>query len=152
MNVLILGSGGREHALAWKLKQSARVDKVYCAPGNGGISSVAECVPIKLTEVDRLISFAQEFQIGLTVVGPDDALAAGIVDRFEAGGGRQGSSGEPFVPALVGRTRRLERHGNRLTSGQLSACCCDFGATILTDGCIHPEIAQQALKCIDTRR
>jgi len=86
MNVLILGSGGREHALAWKLKQSARVDKVYCAPGNGGISSVAECVPIKLAEVDRLISFAKEFEIGLTVVGPDDALAAGMVDRFEAAG------------------------------------------------------------------
>jgi len=86
MNVLIIGSGGREHALAWKLKQSPRVDKIYCAPGNGGVGSVAECVPIKLTEVDRLISFAKDCQIGLTVVGPDDALAAGMVDRFEAEG------------------------------------------------------------------
>ena len=86
MNVLILGSGGREHAIAWKLRQSARVSKIYCAPGNGGMASVAECVPIKLSEIDRLISFAKEVCIGLTVVGPDDALAAGMVDRFEAEG------------------------------------------------------------------
>jgi phosphoribosylamine--glycine ligase len=81
-----LGSGGREHALAWKLRQSPRVDRLFCAPGNGGIGAVAECVPVKLHEMDRLVAFAGEQSIGLTVVGPDDALAAGMVDRFESAG------------------------------------------------------------------
>jgi len=86
MKVLILGSGGREHALAWKIAHSPRVSAVFCAPGNGGISGVATCVPIKLSEIDRLIQFAENEGIGLTIVGPDDALAAGIVDRFTAAG------------------------------------------------------------------
>ena len=83
MKVLVIGSGGREHALAWKLGQSPRVSGVFCAPGNGGISQVAECVPIKVSDHDALVKFAKEQSIGLTVVGPDDALAAGIVDRFQ---------------------------------------------------------------------
>jgi len=83
MKVLVIGSGGREHALAWKLSQSPRVSGVFCAPGNGGISQMAECVPIKISEQDQLVKFAVEQGIGLTVVGPDDALAAGIVDRFQ---------------------------------------------------------------------
>ena len=83
MKVLIIGGGGREHALAWKLRQSPRVTGVFCAPGNGGISQVAECVPIKISDHDALVKFATERGIGLTVVGPDDALAAGIVDRFQ---------------------------------------------------------------------
>jgi phosphoribosylamine--glycine ligase len=82
MNVLILGGGGREHALAWKLRQSPRVKSIFCAPGNGGIGSVATCVPIKLTEIEALARFAEDEGIALTVVGPDDALAAGVVDRF----------------------------------------------------------------------
>lgn len=86
MKVLVIGSGGREHALAWKLKQSPRVTEVFCAPGNGGIAQVATCVPIKITEHDALIEFAQREGVSLTVVGPDDALAAGIVDHFEAAG------------------------------------------------------------------
>jgi len=86
MNVLIIGSGGREHALAWKLRQSPRVRSVFCAPGNGGISQVAECVPIKIAEHDALVNFAKQNGIGLTVVGPDDALAAGIADRFQGEG------------------------------------------------------------------
>jgi len=86
MNVLILGGGGREHALAWKLRQSPRVHSIFCAPGNAGISELATCVPIKLTEHEQLVVFAKEHQIGLTVVGPDDALAAGVVDRFQAAG------------------------------------------------------------------
>lgn len=86
MKVLILGAGGREHALAWKLSRSPRVTSIFCAPGNGGISDVATCIPIKLTEIERLVQFAKDEGIGLTVVGPDDALAAGVVDRFvEAG-------------------------------------------------------------------
>ncbi len=86
MNVLILGGGGREHALAWKLRQSPRVKSIFCAPGNAGISEVATCVPISLTNQAQLVAFAKEQEIGLTVVGPDDALAAGIVDRFRAAG------------------------------------------------------------------
>lgn len=86
MKVLVIGSGGREHALAWKLKQSPRVTQVFCAPGNGGIAQDATCVPIKITEHDALIEFAKREGIALTVVGPDDALAAGIVDRFNAAG------------------------------------------------------------------
>jgi phosphoribosylamine--glycine ligase len=86
MKILILGSGGREHALAWKLSQSKRVSALYCAPGNGGISQVATCVPIPLGEHGRLVEFAKSEGIGLTVVGPDDALADGIVDLFVSAG------------------------------------------------------------------
>lgn len=86
MKVLILGGGGREHALAWKLSQSPRVRSVFCAPGNGGIGGVATCVPIKLTEIEALARFAEDEGIALTVVGPDDALAAGVVDRFTEAG------------------------------------------------------------------
>ncbi len=86
MKVLVIGSGGREHALIWKLRQSPRVTEVFCAPGNGGISQIAECVPLKISEHDALVKFAKEQGIGLTVVGPDDALAAGIVDRFQSEG------------------------------------------------------------------
>lgn len=86
MNILILGSGGREHALAWKLRQSPRVTEIYCAPGNGGLSQSATCIPLKLTDHEALIRFAKEHRVDLTVVGPDDALAAGIVDHFEAAG------------------------------------------------------------------
>jgi phosphoribosylamine--glycine ligase len=86
MKILVLGSGGREHALCWKLKQSPRVTAVYCAPGNGGIAEVATCVPLKISEHDALVAFAKNEGIGLTVVGPDDALAAGIVDRFQSEG------------------------------------------------------------------
>lgn len=88
MKVLVIGSGGREHALVWKLAQSPRVTAVYCAPGNAGIAQIATCVPIKITEQERLLEFARTEGIGLTVIGPDDALAAGIVDRFEAAGQR----------------------------------------------------------------
>ena len=83
MKVLIIGSGGREHALAWKIKQSPRVQKVYCAPGNGGISQVAECVDIEATDIAALLKFAKKEKIDLTVVGPEAPLTAGIVDEFE---------------------------------------------------------------------
>lgn len=86
MKVLVIGSGGREHALAWKLSQSPVVEKIFCAPGNAGMAEVATCVPITIREHAALIAFAQQEGIGLTVVGPDDALAAGIVDAFQAAG------------------------------------------------------------------
>lgn len=86
MKVLIVGGGGREHAIAWKVAQSKRVDKIYCAPGNAGISEVAECVPIGVMEFDRLAEFAKEKEIDLTVIGMDDPLVGGIVDKFEEAG------------------------------------------------------------------
>lgn len=86
MNVLIVGSGGREHAIAWKIAQSPKVDRLYCAPGNAGISEYAECVDIKAMEFEKLAAFAKEHAVGLTVVGMDDPLVGGIVDVFEAQG------------------------------------------------------------------
>ena len=86
MKVLIVGSGGREHAIAWKVAQSKKVDKIYCAPGNAGISEVAECVPIGAMEFDKLVAFAKEKEIDLTVIGMDDPLVGGIVDVFEKEG------------------------------------------------------------------
>lgn len=83
MNILIVGSGGREHVLAWKIKQSPLVKKLYCAPGNGGISDIAQCVDIKAENIQGLIRFAQENKIDLTVMGPEAPLVAGIVDAFE---------------------------------------------------------------------
>lgn len=86
MRILVIGSGGREHAIVWKLSQSKKVDKLYCAPGNGGISELAECVDIGVMDFDGQIAFAKENGIDLTVVAPDDPLAAGAVDAFEAAG------------------------------------------------------------------
>jgi phosphoribosylamine--glycine ligase len=82
-HVLIIGSGGREHALAWKLAQSPQVENVFVAPGNGGTESVAKNVPIAVDDFPALITFAKENKIDLTVIGPDDSLAAGIVDAFQ---------------------------------------------------------------------
>ncbi|MBS6642553.1 MAG: phosphoribosylamine--glycine ligase [Clostridiaceae bacterium] len=86
MKVLIVGGGGREHAIAWKTAQSPKVEKIYCAPGNAGIAEVAECVDIGVMEFDRLVEFAKEQEIDLSIIGPDDPLAAGAVDAFEAAG------------------------------------------------------------------
>lgn len=86
MRVLVIGSGGREHALVWKLRQSPQVSRVYAAPGNGGIAELAECLPFSSTAVDELVRFAEEERIDLTVVGPEAPLLAGLVDRFEERG------------------------------------------------------------------
>ncbi|MBO7710406.1 MAG: phosphoribosylamine--glycine ligase, partial [Lachnospiraceae bacterium] len=86
MKILIVGSGGREHALAWKIAQSPRVEKIWCAPGNAGISEFAECVNIGAMAFDELADFAQENKVDLTVVGMDDPLVGGITDVFEARG------------------------------------------------------------------
>jgi phosphoribosylamine---glycine ligase len=82
MKVLVLGNGGREHALVWKLRQSPRVSKLYCAPGNGGIGEEAECLPVDLKSLDSIIKLAQELQPDLTVVGPELPLTLGVVDEF----------------------------------------------------------------------
>ncbi|MBP9211993.1 MAG: phosphoribosylamine--glycine ligase [Bacteroidetes bacterium] len=86
MNVLVVGSGGREHALVWKLKQSPHVTKLYCAPGNAGIAADAECVPIKAEDIYGLAQFAQTNNVALTVVGSEAPLVKGIVDLFEERG------------------------------------------------------------------
>mgnify|MGYP003307694558 CR=1 FL=1 len=82
MRVLVVGSGGREHALVWKLSQSPKVEKMYCAPGNAGIAQMAECVNIKAEDLDGLLAFAVKQKIDLTVVGPEVPLTMGIVDKF----------------------------------------------------------------------
>ena len=82
MKILVIGSGGREHALTWKLRRSPQVERIFCAPGNSGTSEIAENVAIPATDLKGLLRFAKENRIGLTVVGPDDPLAAGIVDLF----------------------------------------------------------------------
>ncbi|MBP1749559.1 MAG: phosphoribosylamine/glycine ligase [Deltaproteobacteria bacterium] len=86
MNVLVIGSGGREHALCWKIAQSKDIKKLYCTPGNGGISDVAECHDINAADISGLIDFARNMKIDLVVVGPENPLAAGIVDTFQKRG------------------------------------------------------------------
>lgn len=83
---MVVGGGGREHAIVWALKKSEKVKEIFCAPGNAGIAQLAECVPISVMEFDELISFAKDAYIDLVIVGPDDPLAAGLVDAFEAAG------------------------------------------------------------------
>ena len=88
VNILLVGSGGREHALAWALAASPLLTRLYCAPGNGGIAQVAECVPIAATDFDALVRFAREKRIDFAIIGADPQLVAGLWDRFEAAGVR----------------------------------------------------------------
>ena len=86
MKILVVGGGGREHALIWKIAQNPRAEKIYCAPGNGGISQLAECVDIAATDIEAMVAFAKEKAIEFVVVAPDDPLALGMVDAMEAAG------------------------------------------------------------------
>ncbi|MCI9587636.1 MAG: phosphoribosylamine--glycine ligase [Oscillospiraceae bacterium] len=86
MKVLVVGGGGREHAICWKLAQSPKVTELYCAPGNAGIAQVAQCVPIKATDVDAMVAYAKENAVDFVMVAPDDPLALGMVDALEAAG------------------------------------------------------------------
>ena len=86
MKVLIVGGGGREHAIATCVAKSPKVDKIYCAPGNAGIGQIAECVPIGAMEFDKIVAFAKEQAVDLTIVGMDDPLVGGLVDALEAEG------------------------------------------------------------------
>lgn len=98
MNVLIVGSGGREHALAWKVSESRKVKKIYAAPGNAGIAGLAECVHVKADDLDGLLAFARDHAVDLTIVGPEVPLSLGIVDRFtEAGLRIFGPSGNAAI-------------------------------------------------------
>lgn len=83
MKVLVIGSGGREHALAWKLSQSEHVDSIFCIPGNGGISEIADCVDMDINNTEKILAFAKKENIGLVVVGPENPLSVGIVDVFK---------------------------------------------------------------------
>ena len=114
MRILVVGGGGREHALVWKLIQSPRIGALFCAPGNGGISRIATCADIGPTDTEALLAFARTEHIGLVVVGPESSLAAGIVDRFEAAGipvfgpceaGSRIETSKVFAKAL------MEKHG-----------------------------------------
>ncbi|MGH6870329.1 MAG: phosphoribosylamine--glycine ligase [Rhizomicrobium sp.] len=99
MKVLLIGSGGREHALAWALAASPLLTRLYCAPGNAGIAQVAECVPIAAMDFDRLVAFGQESKIDFAVIAPDNPLVAGLRDRFEAAGIR--STGPSAAGAIL---------------------------------------------------
>src|SRR5436309_14018401 len=88
MKILVLGSGGREHALVWKLRQSPRLTKLFCAPGNAGICEDAECVPADIKNLDSLIAVANQVKPDLTIVGPELPLALGVVDEFNSRGWR----------------------------------------------------------------
>jgi len=114
MKLLVIGSGGREHALVWKLKQSPRVTKIFCAPGNAGIGALATNVPIPVSDLPALLKFAQDEKIDLTVVGPDDALAAGIVDLFQKNGLRifgPTRSAARFESSKIFAKEFMHRHG-----------------------------------------
>ena len=86
MNILIVGGGGREHAIAAALAKSPKVDKLYCAPGNGGIAALAECFPVKATDIDGMTELAKKLKPDYVFVAPDDPLVMGMVDRMEAEG------------------------------------------------------------------
>ena len=86
MKILVVGGGGREHTIVWKLAQSPKVDKIYCAPGNAGIAKLAECVSIKATDVEKMVNFAVENKVDMVMVAPDDPLVLGMVDAMEAKG------------------------------------------------------------------
>ena len=86
MKVLVVGGGGREHAIAWKLKENKNIRTLFCAPGNGGVRDIAECVDIAATDIPALVSFAKKEKIDFTVAGPDDPLVLGIADAFRDAG------------------------------------------------------------------
>lgn len=86
MKILVVGGGGREHAIVASVAKSSKADKIYCAPGNAGIEEIAECAPISVMEFDQLVAYAKEKEVDFTIIGPDDPLGAGIVDAFEAAG------------------------------------------------------------------
>ncbi|MBW8747805.1 MAG: phosphoribosylamine--glycine ligase, partial [Acidobacteria bacterium] len=86
MKVLVIGGGGREHALVWSLQQSSKVSEVVCAPGNGGIAAIARCLPVDVKDVASMLAVVEEEQPGMTVIGPEVPLAAGIVDAMQERG------------------------------------------------------------------
>src|SRR5260370_13651911 len=118
MKVLVIGKGGREHALVWNLAQSPRVEQVFCAPGNAGTAQDGVNIPIDVNDFDYLIRFAKKENIGLTVVGPEDPLANGVVDAFQAEGLRifGPSKAAAQVEASKGFSEKLMRHADVATA------------------------------------
>jgi len=123
MKVLILGSGGREHALAWAVKRSERVTEVVCAPGNGGIGQIARCVPVDLKDVDAMVRLAEAEQPGLTIVGPELPLSLGIVDKLQERGFRVfgPTRAAAMLESSKGFAKRfLQRHN--IPTGNYAVC------------------------------
>lgn len=167
MKVLLIGSGGREHALAWALSASPLLTKLYCAPGNAGIEAVAECVPIPAMDFDRLVVFGQEKKIDFVVIAPDDPLVGGLWDRFEAAGIRasgpskagailEGSKG--FVKDLcreVGIPTAAYQRFSDAASAKKFADTLSLPLVVKADGLalgkgvIIPETRADAVKAID---
>jgi len=108
MKILVIGSGGREHALVWKLRQSPRAAKIYCAPGNGGIADEAECVAVDVKSLDSMIALANQIQPDLTIVGPELPLMLGVVDEFTRRGWR--TFGPTQAAAQLETRRALPRN------------------------------------------
>lgn len=122
MKVLVVGGGGREHALVWKISQSPRVDKIYCAPGNAGIAGQAECVGLSAEDISGLLAFARAKDVALTVVGPEAPLAAGIVDVFEVAGLRifgPGREAARLEASKVFAKRIMQRYGVPTAEGRV---------------------------------
>ncbi len=123
MKILVIGSGGREHALVWKLGESKRVEKIWCAPGNGGIAQEAECVALDAGDVNAIVALAERLKPDLTVVGPEAPLVAGVADEFStrawaiAGPAKQGAQLEGskvFAKEFLKHVRGLRFAGGRL--------------------------------------
>ena len=113
MKVLIVGGGGREHAIATCVAKSPKVDKIYCAPGNAGIGQIAECVPIGAMEFDKIVAFAKEQAIDLTIVGMDDPLVGGLVDALEAEGKVHVSQKGKYLKGAGRTLRGVYQHTRR---------------------------------------
>ena len=115
MNILLIGSGGREHALAWKIAVSPLVERVYCAPGNAGIAREAECVALDVADHAGVIRFCEAKAIDFVVIGPEAPLAAGIVDDLEAAGIKT------FGPAARRHSSRLQKASPRICAGRTAS-------------------------------
>ncbi len=166
MKVLVIGGGGREHALVWKIAQSPKVEKIYCAPGNAGIAQLAECVPIKADDIDGLAQFAAKNLVDLTVVGPEDPLSRGIVDRFGAQGlrifGASGNaarleSSKSFAKAIMEKYKIPTAKGSRFSDPESAqAYILQMGAPIVVKadglaagkGVIVCETEEEALSAL----
>ncbi len=167
MRVLVVGSGGREHALVWSIAASPLATEIYCAPGNAGIAEDAICVPIQATDVDGLVSFAQKERIDLVVIGPEAALAAGLADALEAEGllafgpsakATEIESSKGFMKDLCARigvpTAAYKRFDDR---EKAAAYVRDEGAPIVVKadglaagkGVVVAQTVEEALKAID---
>jgi phosphoribosylamine--glycine ligase len=134
MNVLVIGGGGREHAIAWKVAQSPRVSKVFVAPGNAGTAQEAELTNVAITAIPELVAFAQTERVGLTIVGPEGPLAAGVVDAFRSAGlpifgpvqaAAQLESSKDYAKAFMARHGIPTAHSRTFTDGRAAGSYVD---------------------------